>query len=57
MRLIRKRFPRPIAERLARIAWWDWPFDVIIKRPANFQSNDIDGFCDCWDGAPDTTTS
>jgi phosphonate metabolism protein (transferase hexapeptide repeat family) len=48
-RLIRERFPRHIAERLARIAWWDWPFDVIMQRLADFQSNDIVAFCERWD--------
>jgi phosphonate metabolism protein (transferase hexapeptide repeat family) len=56
-RPIRDRFPRPIAERLARIAWWDWPFDVIIQRLADFQSNDIEAFCDRWDRVPDTRPS
>jgi phosphonate metabolism protein (transferase hexapeptide repeat family) len=51
-RLIRERFTRAIAERLARIAWWDWPFDVIIERLADFQSNDIAAFCERWDRAP-----
>jgi phosphonate metabolism protein (transferase hexapeptide repeat family) len=48
-RLIRERFPRTIAERLARIAWWDWPFDVIMQRLADFQSADIAAFCERWD--------
>jgi phosphonate metabolism protein (transferase hexapeptide repeat family) len=48
-RLIRERFPRDVAERLRRIAWWDWPFDLIIQRLADFQSVDIEAFCARWD--------
>ncbi len=54
-RPIRERFPRAIAERLARIAWWDWPFDLIMQRLADFQSSDIAAFCDRWDATPPTT--
>ncbi len=49
-RPIRERFPQPIAERLRRIAWWDWPFDLIMQRLADFQSTDIEAFCARWDG-------
>jgi phosphonate metabolism protein (transferase hexapeptide repeat family) len=45
---IRERFPCDIAEKLAAIAWWDWPFETIIERLADFQSNDIEAFCDRW---------
>jgi len=48
-RLIRERFPANIAARLARIAWWNWPFDLIMERLADFQSSDIAAFCDRWD--------
>ncbi len=46
---IRERLPRGLAERLQRIAWWDWPFEVIMQRLADFQSTDVEGFCDRWD--------
>jgi phosphonate metabolism protein (transferase hexapeptide repeat family) len=45
---IRARFPEDVAARLARIAWWDWPFDTIMKRLADFQGDDIEAFCDKW---------
>jgi phosphonate metabolism protein (transferase hexapeptide repeat family) len=47
-RPIRERFNREIAARLDRIAWWDWSFDVIMERLADFQSNDIEAFCARW---------
>lgn len=46
---IRARFSDDIAARLARIAWWDWPFATIIERLADFQSDNIAAFCDKWD--------
>jgi phosphonate metabolism protein (transferase hexapeptide repeat family) len=45
---IRARFPKDIAVRLAGIAWWDWPFETIIERLADFQSDDIEAFCEKW---------
>lgn len=48
-RPIRARFPAGIAQRLARIAWWDWPLETIMARLADFQRSDIVAFCDRWD--------
>lgn len=47
-KIIRERFSRPIAEQLAAIAWWDWPFETIMARLADFQSSDIEAFCERW---------
>ncbi|WP_408841934.1 DapH/DapD/GlmU-related protein [Acidocella sp.] len=46
---IRERFSRDIAARLARIAWWDWPFETIMQRLADFQTPDIEAFCARWE--------
>jgi phosphonate metabolism protein (transferase hexapeptide repeat family) len=48
-RPIRDRFPPDIAQRLIQIAWWDWSFDVIMERLADFQSSDIAAFCDRYE--------
>ncbi|ACL55122.1 DapH/DapD/GlmU-related protein [Methylobacterium nodulans] len=48
-RRIRERFPPDIAERLQRIAWWDWPFSRIMEHIRDFQSDDIGRFCETWD--------
>jgi hypothetical protein len=47
-RQIRERFNRDIAAQLARIAWWDWPFETIMARLPEFQSTDIEAFCARW---------
>jgi hypothetical protein len=46
---IRERFADTIVQRLQRIAWWDWPFDLIMRRLADFQSSDIEAFCARWE--------
>ncbi len=48
-RVIRERFTRSIAERLQRIAWWDWPFELIMQRLADFQAADSEAFCARWE--------
>ena len=48
-RIIRRRFPEAIAARLIRIAWWDWPDETLFGRLADFQSEEIEAFCDRYD--------
>jgi phosphonate metabolism protein (transferase hexapeptide repeat family) len=50
-RPIRERFSRDVAAKLARIAWWNWPFETILERLADFQSPDIEAFCQRWSDA------
>jgi phosphonate metabolism protein (transferase hexapeptide repeat family) len=45
---IRERFNRTIAAQLSRIAWWDWPSELIFERLREFQSGDVDTFCARW---------
>lgn len=47
-RMIRERFSRDVAGKLASIAWWDWPFETIMERLEDFQSSDIAAFCERW---------
>ncbi|MBV8697972.1 MAG: acetyltransferase [Bradyrhizobium sp.] len=51
-RPIRRRFSNAVAEKLRRIAWWDWPDEVIFKRLADFQSESIEQFCERYEPAP-----
>jgi phosphonate metabolism protein (transferase hexapeptide repeat family) len=48
-RAIRERFPAAIAERLARIAWWDWPDETLFGRLVDFQSETVGDFCERYD--------
>lgn len=48
-KVIKARFSPEVAERLARIAWWDWPMSEIMAHLADFKATDINAFCDRWD--------
>lgn len=48
-RVIKERFTREIAQRLARIAWWEWSMSDIMANLADFKVADIDAFCNRWD--------
>ena len=50
-RAIRKRFDDEVAASLQRIAWWDWPNDLIFERLADFRSEAIAEFCRRYDPA------
>lgn len=41
-KLIRYRFPRPIAEALESTAWWDWDHETLTERLPEFR--DLRGF-------------
>jgi hypothetical protein len=53
-RAIRKRFDDSVAESLRRIAWWDWPDELIFARLADFRSEAIGEFCRRYDPAGNT---
>ena len=50
-RMIRRRFDESIAASLQRIAWWDWPDELIFARLADFRSEAIEEFCRRYDPA------
>lgn len=50
-RPIRKRFDDAVAQSLRRIAWWDWPDELIFQRLADFRSEAIEEFCRRYDPA------
>ncbi|MBJ7406889.1 MAG: acetyltransferase, partial [Bradyrhizobium sp.] len=50
-RPIRKRFDDSVAKSLRRIAWWDWPDEIIFERLGDFRSEAIEEFCRRYDPA------
>lgn len=48
-RTIRMRFPEPIAERLQRLAWWDWPHADIHRALADFRDLSIEAFLEKYE--------
>ncbi|TVQ53643.1 MAG: chloramphenicol acetyltransferase [Rhodobacteraceae bacterium] len=43
---IRARFPAPVAERLLRLAWWDWDHDRLRAALPDFRALDAEAFLD-----------
>ena len=44
-RVLRLRFPEPVIEALARIAWWDWPHDRLRAAMADIRTLSAPEFC------------
>lgn len=43
-KLIRERFPRPVAERMQALAWWDWDHDRLFVALDDFRHLDAEEF-------------
>lgn len=41
-RTLRRRFPVHQVVRLQRIAWWDWPVDLVSKHVRDIMTGDVD---------------
>ncbi|NPU67458.1 chloramphenicol acetyltransferase [Bradyrhizobium sp. 83012] len=52
-RLLKRRFPEDIAERLRRLAWWDWDHDVLRAALPDFRRLEIADFLDKYEAALD----
>jgi phosphonate metabolism protein (transferase hexapeptide repeat family) len=53
-RCIRVRFPDEIAQRLQRLAWWDWSHERLRAALPDFQKLSIDRFLDRYEPADAT---
>lgn len=43
-KVIRRRFPEPIAERMQALAWWDWDHEQLQAALADFRALSAEGF-------------
>ena len=50
-RPIRRRFPEAIADRLARLAWWDWDHETLRAALPDFRKLEIEDFLAKYEGA------
>lgn len=41
-RVVRRRVPPDVADRMRRLAWWDWPIAAILAHEAEICGTDID---------------
>ncbi len=48
-RLIRERFPAPVADRFQRLAWWDWPHDALFAALEDFRTLEAEAFLDRYE--------
>ncbi|GGG62276.1 acetyltransferase [Salipiger pallidus] len=46
---LRERFAPPIAERLLRLAWWDWSHDLLRERLQDFRTMQIEAFLEAYE--------
>jgi phosphonate metabolism protein (transferase hexapeptide repeat family) len=49
-RPIRPRFEPKVAERIERLAWWDWPAQTLAAAIPDIQRLPIEDFLDRWEG-------
>jgi phosphonate metabolism protein (transferase hexapeptide repeat family) len=47
-KVVRPRFSGNIAERLAEMAWWDWPLDRLFDAIPDMQKLEIEEFIEKW---------
>lgn len=48
-RVLRSRFEPAIAERIERLAWWDWPAERLFEAVPDMQRLAITDFLDRWE--------
>ena len=56
-RLVRRRFPDSIAERLQRLAWWNWSHDRLHAALPDFRSLAVSEFLDKYEEAGAAATA
>ncbi|WP_407179076.1 chloramphenicol acetyltransferase [Bradyrhizobium sp. STM 3562] len=49
-RPIRRRFSESIADRLARLSWWDWDHDALRAALPDFRKLSVEDFLDKYEG-------
>ena len=48
---IRERFPAPIVERMLKLAWWDWPHEMLRSSLEDFRALSAEDFLGKYEGA------
>lgn len=49
-RVIRPRFPPPVAEKLQALGWWDWPLETLFEALPDMQTLSAEDFLRKWAG-------
>jgi hypothetical protein len=50
-RIIKRRFPEAVTNRLAALAWWDWDHDALRKALPDFRKLAVDDFLAKYEAA------
>ena len=56
-RIIRRRFPEAIAERLKALAWWDWEHARLRAALADFRALPVEAFLEKYESEPNMAAS
>lgn len=48
-RVVRRRFPEPVAERLEALAWWDWGHEKLRESLSDFRALPAEAFLERWE--------
>jgi phosphonate metabolism protein (transferase hexapeptide repeat family) len=56
-RPIRRRFPEAVADRLARLAWWDWDHGTLRAALPDFRKLEIEEFIEKYEVASSASSS
>jgi phosphonate metabolism protein (transferase hexapeptide repeat family) len=54
-RVIRRRFPEPVSERLVALSWWDWGHDSLRAALPDFRKLDVECFLDKYEAVRQNT--
>lgn len=54
-RVLRPRFPAAVAERMMRLAWWDWPHQRLGQALSDFRALSAEAFLDKYESAATPT--
>ncbi|MEM0906846.1 MAG: DapH/DapD/GlmU-related protein [Pseudomonadota bacterium] len=50
-RVVKARFPAETAERMAALAWWDWPHETLRRALPDFRALSPEAFLNAYEGA------
>lgn len=50
-KVLRRRFSEAVAERIEKLAWWNWPEDRLFNAIHDMQALDIEAWLDKWEKA------
>ena len=56
-RVIKRRFPEAVAERLTELQWWDWDHETLRRALPDFRKLDVEAFLEKYQAAASSELS